>query len=401
MSHYKGSSRVYRFSVYTKLSEDSEWTKVGTKNSPGDTNELYIYDVINSVARYILIESNGNSSNEWSDISELEIYGTIGEEVNSEECIAAAPENRKAEILTTSSVKLSWNDIANIDHYNVRYKKVDENYWAYVYSIKTNSTTIEGLTKTEDYEWQIRAKCVNGDASEYTSAKSYFTTSNLGNTAIEEEETEYDSGFGPASVSVGTITWRNWYLSVPVERTDGSGKATSIYFEDIEAGNLSNEKSDYFEENSDGSYKMNTQFTGYTTSGYYETSNKKYCRTELREYWQGNQTTSDNWYMDNGVHELETTLSVNKCEGEAQTYVAQIHGIKGTSLSGGELTASPATVKLRWDDDQIVLEYYTTGGISDGEWTSSSGVEKPVIGEVGNNKFTLRVKIDDGALPYT
>ena len=103
--------------------------------------------------------------------------------------------------------------------------------------------------------------------------------------------------------------------------------------------------------------------------------------------------------MGNGeVHELETTLSVEKCEGEGKTYVAQIHGKSGTSLSGTELTASPATVKLFWEADQVGLEYYTTDGIVDGEWTSSAGVVKPILGQVGKNKFTLRVKIEDGVL---
>jgi len=204
-------------------------------------------------------------------------------------------------------------------------------------------------------------------------------------------------GFGPASVEVGTINWINWYLSVPIDRADGSGKATSIYYQDIEANNLTDEERTYFDFNADGSFKMNSKFTGYTTSGYYETFESKYCRTELREYWQGNQTTSDNWYMDEGIHELETTLSVEKCEGEGKVYVAQIHGTSGTSLSGTELTAGPATVKVQWFENDIILEYYTAAGVVDGEWTSLSGtVAKATIGEVGNNKFTVRLKSEGG-----
>ena len=155
-------------------------------------------------------------------------------------------------------------------------------------------------------------------------------------------------GFGPSVAATGEITWKNWYLSVPIDRADGSGKATSIYYSDIEANNLTDEERTYFDINADGSFNMDAKFTGYTTSGYYDSFSSKYCRTELREYWQGNQTTSDNWYMDEGTHELETTLSVEKCEGEGKTYVAQIHGTSGTSLSGTELTAGPATIKVQW-----------------------------------------------------
>ena len=204
-------------------------------------------------------------------------------------------------------------------------------------------------------------------------------------------------GYGPASVEVGTINWINWYLSVPIDRADGSGKATSIYYSDIESNNLTDEEREYFDFNADGSFKMDSKFTGFTTSGYYETFASKYCRTELREYWQGNQTTSDNWYMDEGTHELETTLSVQKAEGEGKIYVAQIHGTSGTSLSGTELTAGPATIKVQWYNDDIILEYYTVDGVVDGEWTSASGtVGKATIGNVGNNKFTVRLKTEAG-----
>jgi len=204
-------------------------------------------------------------------------------------------------------------------------------------------------------------------------------------------------GFGPASVDVGVITWKNWYLSVPIDRADGSGKATSIYYTDILSNDLTDEEREYFDFNEDGSFNMDAKFTGYTTSGYYDSFASKYCRTELREYWQGNQTTSDNWYMDDAIHELETTLSVEKCEGEGKVYVAQIHGTKGTSLSGTELTGGPATIKVQWYNDNIILEYYTVEGVVDGEWTSASGtVAKATVGNVGNNKFTVRLKTEEG-----
>ena len=74
-------------------------------------------------------------------------------------------------------------------------------------------------------------------------------------------------GYGPASVEVGTVNWQNWYLSVPIDRADGSGNATSIYYQDIETLNLTEEEKTYFNQNADGSYFMGAKFTGYTTSG--------------------------------------------------------------------------------------------------------------------------------------
>jgi len=75
LAHYKGSSRTYNFKIYTKSSSSSSFTQVGNKSNDS-SDKLQTYDVTNSTARYIRIESNGGSSNNWSDISEVEIWGT-------------------------------------------------------------------------------------------------------------------------------------------------------------------------------------------------------------------------------------------------------------------------------------------------------------------------------------
>ncbi|WP_109302694.1 polysaccharide lyase family 7 protein [Aquimarina sp. AU474] len=188
------------------------------------------------------------------------------------------------------------------------------------------------------------------------------------------------------------ITWKNWYLSVPINR--GNGKATSIYYEAIENNVLTENQKKYFYKNADGSYTFFTHFTGYTTSGESSLNGGKYCRTELREYWQGNQSTSDNWSMTTGTHVLESTLKVTYCEGRKQTYVAQIHGIKNDALG---LKNSPATVKAQWYDGDLVIEYYQKP--DSGEWTSD-GDKKVTIGRVDNEKFTISLKIEGGKLLY-
>jgi len=75
LAHHNGSSRTYKFKIYTKSSSSSNFTQVGNKSNE-ISNELETYDVTNSTARYIRIESNGNTSNNWSDITEVEIWGT-------------------------------------------------------------------------------------------------------------------------------------------------------------------------------------------------------------------------------------------------------------------------------------------------------------------------------------
>jgi hypothetical protein len=209
---------------------------------------------------------------------------------------------------------------------------------------------------------------------------------------IEEEVKEDDIIDENPTEEPTNFVWQNWYLSVPIDRADGSKKATSIYSDEIVNESLSSEEKKYFYKNSDDSYTFYTKFTGFTTSGGADLNDGKYCRTELREFWKGVQDTNDNWFMDAGVHEMESTLKVNFCEGNGQTYVAQIHGKSSTTLSG-----SPATVKVQWKNGDIVIEYYVKP--ANGVWTSNYD-EKITIGKVENEKFTIKIRVINGVLEY-
>jgi len=184
------------------------------------------------------------------------------------------------------------------------------------------------------------------------------------------------------------ITWENWYLSVPINA--GNGKATSIGYLDIINDRLTAEESKYFYQNDDDSYTMWTQFTGYTTSGFSELG-EKFCRTELREYWRGNQDVTDNWSMESGVHILETTMTVDFVEGDGRTIIAQIHGKESPGIDG-----NPATVKIRWNSGTVQIDHYTRPANGD-PWTSRYD-EKVDFAKVDNELFTFKMKIEDGKL---
>jgi hypothetical protein len=186
------------------------------------------------------------------------------------------------------------------------------------------------------------------------------------------------------------IVWKNWYLSVPLNR--GNGSATSIFYQDIVNDRLTEAESEYFYKNEDGSYTMFTKFTGFTTSGLSELG-EKYCRTELREFWRGNQSTSDNWSMSTGTHILESTLKVDFVEGNGRTIVAQIHGKETAGLEG-----APATVKIRWNSGTIQIDYYTKPDAGE-PWTSAFD-DKIDVGVVDNEIFTFKIKIENGKFYY-
>jgi len=184
------------------------------------------------------------------------------------------------------------------------------------------------------------------------------------------------------------ITWKNWYLSVPIDA--GTGKATSIGYQDIVNDKLTAEESKYFYKNNDTTYTMWTQFTGFTTSGFSELG-EKFCRTELREYWRGNQDVTDNWSMSTGVHILESTMKVDFVEGNGRTIIAQIHGKESPGITG-----NPATVKIRWNSGMIQIDHYTRPN-NDDPWTSKYD-KKIDFGRVDNELFTFKMKIEEGKL---
>jgi len=196
-------------------------------------------------------------------------------------------------------------------------------------------------------------------------------------------------------VEQADIIWQNWYLSVPID--NGDGKATSIFYEDIINDNLTPEEKEYFYyDDATGSYVFWTRYTGYTTSGEYPLDGDAYCRTELREFWQGNQTTSDNWYMNEGeTHILESTLNVDYVEGtRGRTFVAQIHG-KESTIPG--IDNGPATVKVLWEKGEIEVEYYVKPPDPDGEWTSDDNAKSQRY-RVDSEIFTIKLKVDNGVL---
>lgn len=220
----------------------------------------------------------------------------------------------------------------------------------------------------------VRVKCNGNNVNDYNEIKKFEV-------------------YGDPASGSGSFNFDKWYLSVPVD--NGAGKATSIsYTSDVDGYDVDSDEERYFKRNSDGSFRMFAEYTGFTTSGTYslETSSK-YCRTELRERWEGG-TTNSNWSLNSGTHILNTTVNVDYCDG-GKTYVAQMHGAE----TDGEVGA-PATIKFLWEEGTLYIEYYTAEGINDeGEWKSTND-EMIEVDYVGNSIFTVSLKIDDGKFYY-
>ena len=72
-----GNSRNYTFQVWTRETSSSSWTRVGKKTSAGESVDFETFDITNSDARYVRLKCTGSNVNDWNNIREVEVWGTI------------------------------------------------------------------------------------------------------------------------------------------------------------------------------------------------------------------------------------------------------------------------------------------------------------------------------------
>ncbi len=201
------------------------------------------------------------------------------------------------------------------------------------------------------------------------------------------------------SMSNTSINWQNWFLSIPIDNGKPDTKAKSLYYESILEGSYSREVSEYFSWNeSEEAINLFSQFTGYTLSGYAAKNNDQFSRTEFREFWRGNQEKSDNWSMNEGTHILESTLRVSECENnrdQCEVIVAQINGFENDIDVDDHNNTE--TVKVRWQSGKLILECYTKPLEGKQQWSTDYLIKK-TLGDVGNDIFTIKLKVEDGVL---
>ena len=98
-------------------------------------------------------------------------------------CVATVPDDRRVIDIENSSATLDWDDVANLDHYKARYRRVGTSDWTTSGSLRSSSSwSLSGLDNNAEYQWQVRSKCEDGSASNYTYGPN-FTTGGSGNTS--------------------------------------------------------------------------------------------------------------------------------------------------------------------------------------------------------------------------
>jgi len=356
IAFHNGDERTSTFS-YWESNDGNSWEKKGKKNSSGDSEEFEEFDLNNITARYFRIEFQGNTKNKWNSVSELEVYGTPGEDVVAEEdpetdeCNATAATGTSSEP-TTDSVVLSWDKIANIDHYNVRYRATNSSTWLYEYFLTTNTVTIEGLSSGTNYEWQTRSKCADGSASDYDEVTMTFTTEK----GDDDDVTTPTGSLDPSKTPAENFDLSQWKITV----SSGDDYSVSELNDNFEHSNQ-------FYTAADGGMVFKNYPKGAGT-----TTNSTYSRVELREMLRGTNDDIDTKGINknNWVFSSSSSSNQEKAGGVGGKLTATLAVNKVTTTSSSDNQLGRIVIgQIHASDHEPIRLYYkkmpgeTNGGI--------------------------------------
>ena len=75
-----------------------------------------------------------------------------------------------------TNVALSWNSVSNGIQYDIRSRIQGTSTWTYLYNLNSTTRTINNLTSTTTYEWEIRTQCASS-VSSWSSTLTFTTAS--------------------------------------------------------------------------------------------------------------------------------------------------------------------------------------------------------------------------------
>lgn len=186
IAFYNGDSRNYDFVL--EVSDDgSNWTQVYSGQSSGSTTVLEVFDVTDTTGTYVRYVGNGNSSNDWNALTEVEVEGS-GADVTAPD----TPTGLSIDHITAASVGLSWNasiDDVGVTGYNVYTNGSDPA------PIGGTSAVVEGLTPSTSYTFTVSAFDAAANESPQSNSVQPTTAAN-GNSTIDMIAASSDDGNG-------------------------------------------------------------------------------------------------------------------------------------------------------------------------------------------------------------
>ena len=131
-------------------------------------------------------------------------------------CVPILPNNRIANNIDVNSVTLNWDYESEMDHYNVRYRPAGSSTWEFFTGLRLGDGdfTVSGTTvifdmvsliEDTEYEWQVRAKCPDGSATNYNDGAGPNFTTLL--SALPVELVGFDGNFDVRNNRIALV-WR-------------------------------------------------------------------------------------------------------------------------------------------------------------------------------------------------
>lgn len=277
-------------------------------------------------------------------------------------CVASVPTNKEVDNIGETSVTFNWGFDPLMNHYNVRYRPDGSSTWTTLTSLResegdftvsgsTASITVSDLSSDTEYEWQLRAKCTDGSASEYEDGQglNFTTDGDVSTTCSTIAPSDILPHLSHFKVTFPIDENGNDYEGVAYDdRESPLIKATEV--DDLVDWVPTSEYCPFFY--ADGNEVV---FVAHVAGAL--TSANAYPRTELRETPNG---TDDLWsYQDE--HELNATFRITHLPNEKQEVnVLQLKGNTSNSTSG---TKEPFRLDYRQDGNQglhITVNEFTT-----------------------------------------
>jgi len=200
-------------------------------------------------------------------------------------CVATVPGNRRVTNVGNTSATLDWSDVANFDHYKCRYRRVGTSSWTTSGSLRSSSSwSISGLYNNTQYQWQVRSKCSDGSASNYTAGPNFTT-----------------GGSGGGANPVVTMRKRN-AMSYGLDGGNGGANNRTIYLYNYNANNVNQQWIEI--DRGNGYYTYQKKNTNYCIDG----GNGGARRNPVKLYTCGSGNQNQHWRkvsMGSGYFRLE------------------------------------------------------------------------------------------------
>ncbi len=375
-------------------------------------------DVSNASGSYTITVTHKGTLSSGSQNFSLIITG-----LSSAPCNATTPTSLTASNLSSTSASLSWDAVPSAS-YDLRYREVGTTSWTTL-AVAGNSSTINGLSASTNYEAQVRSKCSSSNSS-------YSTSINFSTASISCSSTvasfPYSEGFESSEawtqVTGDDGNWFRTSAATPSNNTGPSSASEGSFYLFLEAstnnspGQIGNNatailESPCFDLNSVAAATFSFQYHMYGSNMGSLKLQASSDGTNFTDIWslsgdQGNSwqnadvnlaayvggtvklrfegTTGPGWQSDLAIDDL--SLSSGTADTEAPTVPTALVA-SNTTTTSTDLSWTASTDNVGVTEYEIFVD-----GTSDG---TSTNTTYTINGLSPNTTYSLTVRAKDAA----